>query len=188
NIVGGIAIGYARHGMNLGDAADVFTKLSVGDGLVTQIPALIVSLAAGLLVSKGGTRGSADQAVFGQLSAYPRALMVAAMLLALLGVMPGLPALPFFFLALMLASVAYILPRRQSRLAAEEAAVEENAKQAKEDEEKNSIKHSLKTAEIELLIGKQLSTKLLTSHQELAFRMGKMRKKFASQYGFVVPE
>src|SRR5690606_29785214 len=73
NIVGGIAIGYARHDMSIGEAADVFTKLSVGDGLVTQIPALIVSLAAGLLVSKGGTRGSADQAVFGQLGAYPRA-------------------------------------------------------------------------------------------------------------------
>ena len=70
NIVGGIAIGYARHDMSIGEAADVFTKLSVGDGLVSQIPALIVSLAAGLLVSKGGTRGSADQAVFGQLSAY----------------------------------------------------------------------------------------------------------------------
>ncbi|WP_295807381.1 FHIPEP family type III secretion protein, partial [uncultured Nitratireductor sp.] len=65
NIVGGIAIGYARHDMSIGEAADVFTKLSVGDGLVSQIPALIVSLAAGLLVSKGGTRGSADQAVFG---------------------------------------------------------------------------------------------------------------------------
>src|SRR5690606_21456959 len=60
NIIGGIAIGYARHGMPVGEAADVFVKLSVGDGLVTQIPALIVSLAAGLLVSKGGTRGSAD--------------------------------------------------------------------------------------------------------------------------------
>ena len=64
--------------MDLGEAADVFIKLSVGDGLVTQIPALIVSLAAGLLVSKGGTRGSADKAVFGQLGAYPRALYVAA--------------------------------------------------------------------------------------------------------------
>ena len=63
----------------------MFVKLSVGDGLVTQIPALIVSLAAGLLVSKGGTRGSADQAVFGQLGAYPRALYVAALLLIVLG-------------------------------------------------------------------------------------------------------
>ena len=188
NIVGGIAIGYARHDMQVGEAADVFVKLSVGDGLVTQIPALIVSLAAGLLVSKGGTRGSADQAVFGQLSAYPRALSVAALLLGVLALMPGLPALPFLFLAILMSTVAYVLPLRQRR---REAAEREAVKQdqiTKEEEEKNSIKSSLKTAEIELLLGKQLSTRLLASHQELAFRMGKMRKKFAAQYGFVVPE
>ena len=63
NIFGGIVIGVTRHGLPLASAADVFTKLSVGDGLVTQIPALIISLAAGLLVAKGGTRGSADKAV-----------------------------------------------------------------------------------------------------------------------------
>lgn len=188
NIVGGIAIGYTRHGMDIGEAADVFTKLSVGDGLVTQIPALIVSLAAGLLVSKGGTRGSADQAVFGQLGAYPRALFVAATLLSALGLMPGLPALPFLALAGVMAGVAYVLPLRAQRraAAAEEAARRQQA--TREEEEKDSVRSSLKTAEIELLIGKQLSTRLLTSHQELAFRMGKMRKKFAMQYGFVVPE
>src|SRR6476620_1553038 len=95
NIFGGIIIGVSRHGMSPADAATVFTTLSVGDGLVTQIPALIVSLAAGLLVSKGGTRGSTNQAVFGQLGAHPRALYVAASLLVLLGLMPGLPLFPF---------------------------------------------------------------------------------------------
>ena len=78
NMLGGIIIGTTRHGMELGAAADAFVKLSVGDGLVTQIPALIVSLAAGLLVSKGGTRGSAEETVTGQLVGYPRALFVAA--------------------------------------------------------------------------------------------------------------
>jgi flagellar biosynthesis protein FlhA len=188
NVIGGIAIGYSRHDMSFGEAADVFTKLSVGDGLVTQIPALIVSLAAGLLVSKGGTRGSTNQAVFGQLSAYPRALWVAATLLVVLGIMPGLPAFPFMVLALLMGTVAYVLPLRESRRV---AAANQEVKQQqadKEEEERQSVKNSLKTAEIELLIGKQLSTRLLSSHQELAFRMGKMRKKFATQYGFVVPE
>ncbi|MET3661932.1 flagellar biosynthesis protein FlhA [Aquamicrobium ahrensii] len=188
NIVGGIAIGYLRHGMGMGEAADVFIKLSVGDGLVTQIPALIVSLAAGLLVSKGGTRGSADQAVFGQLGAYPRALYVAASLLALLGLMPGLPLFPFLVLACAMAGLGYVIPQRHKRRVAAEEATRQNEAAVKADEEKNSVKSSLATAEIELLIGKQLSTRLLTSHQELAFRMGKMRKKFAQQYGFVVPE
>ncbi|MGQ2906928.1 MAG: flagellar biosynthesis protein FlhA [Aliihoeflea sp.] len=188
NIVGGIAIGYARHDMQIGEAADVFVKLSVGDGLVTQIPALIVSLAAGLLVSKGGTRGSTDKAVFGQLGAYPRALFVAAVLLFTLGLMPGLPFMPFAVLGGALAGLAYVIPRQRQRDKDAAQAVEQKHKEEREEEEKQSVKSSLRTAEVELLIGKQLSTKLLTSHQELAFRMGKMRKKFAAQYGFVVPE
>ncbi|MCT8989292.1 flagellar biosynthesis protein FlhA [Chelativorans sp. SCAU2101] len=188
NIIGGIAIGYARHGMSLAEASDVFVKLSVGDGLVTQIPALIVSLAAGLLVSKGGTRGSADQAVFGQLGAYPRALFVAGMLLGVLGLVPGLPALPFLALAGTMAGLSYILPRQRRQQ--EEAAAEAERQRQREaaEEEQESVKASLKTAEIELLVGKQLSTRLIASHRELAFRMNKMRKKFAAQYGFVVPE
>lgn len=188
NIVGGIAIGYFRHGMDMGKASDVFIKLSVGDGLVTQIPALIVSLAAGLLVSKGGTRGSTNQAVFGQLGAHPRALYVAGVLLVVLALMPGLPMFPFLSLAVGMAAIGYVIPRQQQKLVDEAKAVEKAAQVTKEEEEKNSVKASLKTAEIELLIGKQLSNKLLVSHQELSFRMGKMRKKFAQQYGFVVPE
>ena len=188
NIIGGIAIGYTRHGMDMATSADVFVKLSVGDGLATQIPALIVSLSAGLVVSKGGTRGSTDEAVFGQLGAYPRALSVAAMLLFVIGLMPGLPAFPFFVLALGMAVIAFVIPRKRNRQLAEQNAAREEAELAKREEEKQSIKSSLKTAEIELLIGKQLSTRLLTAHQELSFRMGKMRKKFATQYGFVVPE
>ena len=188
NIIGGIAIGYLRHGMSMGEAADVFIKLSVGDGLVTQIPALIVSLAAGLLVSKGGTRGSADQAVFGQLGAYPRALYVAAGLLLLLGLMPGLPLFPFLVMAAAMASLGYVIPLKENRRMAAEQAAKKQETADKAEEEKNSVKASLATAEIELLIGKQLSTKLVASHQELAFRMAKMRKKFATQYGFVVPE
>ena len=81
NVFGGIVIGVTRHGLTLAAAADVYTKLSVGDGLVSQIPALIISLAAGLLVAKGGTRGSTEKAVLGQLGNYPRALFVAALLM-----------------------------------------------------------------------------------------------------------
>lgn len=188
NIVGGITIGAFRHGLSLSEASDVFIKLSVGDGLVTQIPSLIVSLAAGLLVSKGGTRGSAEKAVFGQLGAYPRALTVAAGLLVLLSLMPGLPMFPFLVLAAAMGGLAYAIPQARNRATAAEDATKQAEEKSKQDAEKNSVKESLKTAEIELLLGKQLSAKMLASHSELAFRMGKMRKKFATQYGFVVPE
>src|SRR5579863_9887190 len=122
NIFGGIVIGVTRHGLTLSSAADVFTQLSVGEGLVTQIPALIVSLAAGLLVSKGGTRGSAEQAVLGQLVKYPKALFVAAGLMFLLAVVPGLPFFPFALFGSLLAFTGYAVPARLARDQAEEQA------------------------------------------------------------------
>ena len=188
NIVGGIIIGYFRHGMEIGEAADVFVKLSVGDGIVSQIPALIVSLAAGLLVSRGGTPGSTDQAVVNQLSGYPRALSVAAALMVLLSIVPGLPMVPFLALGGIMAFGSWFIPRQieaENKVKREQE--EKKVIQTKEAE-KDSVKSVLKTAEIELALGKLVSTRLLGAHQELAFRVGKMRKKFASQYGFVVPE
>ncbi len=74
NVIGGIVIGVAQQGLSIGDAAHTYTVLTIGDGLVTQIPALIVSTAAGMLVSKAGVTGSADKALFGQLGGYPTAL------------------------------------------------------------------------------------------------------------------
>jgi flagellar biosynthesis protein FlhA len=174
--------------MDISEAADVFTKLSVGDGLVTQIPALIVSLAAGLLVSKGGTRGSADQAIFGQLGAYPKALLIAAFLLFVLGIMPGLPAFPFFLLGGAMAFVGIAVPRRQARQREAEEAEAQSKQRDAEEQERNSVKASLETTQIELCLGKQLSARLIASQQELAHRVAKMRKKFAQEYGFVIPE
>jgi flagellar biosynthesis protein FlhA len=188
NIFGGIVIGVTRHDMPLGEAADVFTKLSVGDGLVSQIPALIVSLAAGLLVSKGGTRGTAEQAVLGQLGHYPRALFVAAFLMVVLAILPGLPLVPFALLGALMAFVGYAIPKRLAEQRAREQASFQAAEERAAKEAKDSIKESLKTAEIELCLGKQLATALLASHDELAHRVAKMRRKFAKQYGFVIAE
>lgn len=188
NIFGGIVIGATRHGMPIGQAADVFVKLAVGDGLVTQIPALIVSLAAGLLVSKGGTHGSAEQAIMGQLGGYPKALSVAAVLLAGLAIVPGLPFVPFIVPAALMGYVARSIPRKRAEAQAlVDAEVAEKA-QAERAEARDSVKDSLKTSEIELCLGKQLATQMMNAHGELAHRVGKMRRKFAQQYGFVVPD
>ncbi len=188
NIFGGIVIGATRHGMAVSDAADVFVKLSVGDGLVSQIPALIVSLAAALLVSKGGTRGSADQAVLSQLVKYPRALMVAAMLMGVLALVPGLPMFPFAVLGGTLAFLSKAIPRRRAAArAASDAKVKDQQDKA-QAEASISIKESLKTTEIELVLGKQLSGKLLTAQGDLGHRVAKLRRKFAHQYGLVVPD
>ena len=188
NIFGGIVIGATRHNMPLGEAADVFTKLSVGDGLVSQIPALIVSLSAALLVSKGGTRGATEKAVLNQLVRYPRALSVAALLMFLLAIMPGLPVFPFAFLGGVMAFVGYAVPKQLTKERDEQKRLADEAELRKQREARESVRESMKSAEIELCLGKQLATKLLASHNELASRVTKMRRKFAKQYGFVVPD
>jgi flagellar biosynthesis protein FlhA len=99
NIVGGLAIGMIRHGMAFSDAADTFTTLTVGDGLVTQIPALLVSTAAGIVVTKGGVQGRADTALVAQLGGGYKPLALAGGAAIVLAMMPGLPALPFLALA-----------------------------------------------------------------------------------------
>lgn len=99
NFVAGIIIGMLMHDMSFKGALETYTILTVGDGLVSQVPALIVSTAAGMLVTKSGTTGSADKAVLGQLSRFPTASGVTAFLLVLLALLPGIPAPPFLLLA-----------------------------------------------------------------------------------------
>jgi flagellar biosynthesis protein FlhA len=99
NILGGLAIGLMRHGMSFADAAATFTTLTAGDGLVSQIPALLVSTAAGIVVTKGGMEGTADAALIRQLGSSPKPLAMAAGAALVLGLLPGLPALPFMALA-----------------------------------------------------------------------------------------
>lgn len=188
NVFGGIVIGMVRHGMSFSESADVYTKLSVGDGLVTQIPALIVSLAAGLLVSKGGNRGAAQEAIFTQLGAYPRALFVAAMLLGILSLVPGLPFLPFALLSGVIAAGATTIVRQnasQQRLVEERLRRDEAVRQ---EADRDSVKDLLRTPEIELRLGRQLSGAMLVSHGELVHRVAKMRRRFAQEYGFVIPD
>jgi len=185
NIFGGIVIGVTRHGMSLSSAADVYTKLSVGDGLVSQIPALIVSLAAGLLVSKGGTRGSTEQNILRQFGAYPKALLVASSLMFVMAIVPGLPFLPFASLGGLMAFIARAIP-----LAAERGRAAEKAAQNRKvpGDVRSSIHESLKAPGVELLLGKQLWSSLLGVQAELTQRVARMRRNFAKQYGFIIPD
>ena len=188
NVIGGIVIGVLRYDMEFSQAADVFTKLSVGDGLVSQIPALIVSLAAGLLVSKGGTRGSTDRAVLGQLTNYPKALYMAAGLLIVFALTPNLPFLPFAFLAGLSASAGYMISKTRNEEVAKADLEDQAASEQRVAEKKDSVRSTLEVPAVELVLGKQLRGRLLLEEGELGFRISRMRKKFAKAYGFVIPE
>src|SRR5919108_3402459 len=119
NIVGGIIIGVAQQDLSMGEAAKSYTLLTVGDGLVTQIPALIVSTAAGMLVTKAGVDGSTDKALFSQLSGYPAALGMSSFLMATMAILPGIPAIPFLLLAGLAGGGAFLLSRKHRQAAAQ---------------------------------------------------------------------
>jgi flagellar biosynthesis protein FlhA len=123
NVVGGMIIGVAQQGLSFADAGRSYTLLTVGDGLVTQVPALIVSTAAGLLVSKAGVSGAADKALMKQFSGYPQALAMSSAVMLVLAVLPGIPTLPFFALGAGAGALAWqARNRKRTAVKAEEAA------------------------------------------------------------------
>src|SRR5579863_8328060 len=122
NIVGGIIIAVAQKGMSFGDATQTFTLLTVGDGLVSQMPALIVSTAAGLMVSKAGVEGSTDKALMSQLSFYPQALGMVATVMGFVAVLPGMPTLVFALLSGGTGTLAWYAHKRKNARSEQAAA------------------------------------------------------------------
>src|SRR5262245_557308 len=111
NIVGGFAIGIVQKGMTMGEALQRFTILSIGDGLVSQIPALITSTAAGILITRATSRNDLGRELGRQLLFYPRALTILAAMLAIMALVPGLPMMPFLTLALIVGMLSYTMHR-----------------------------------------------------------------------------
>jgi flagellar biosynthesis protein FlhA len=188
NIIVGLIVGIASHGVDAKTAFHSYTILTVGDGLVSQIPALIVSIAAGMLVTKGGMTGRTDVALFGQLTKYPRALGVAAAMLMLLAIMPGMPFFVFGPMGLACAYAAWWLKRKNEYNAAEAQAslVAEEIASAKPAEE--SISTALAIDQIRLELGYGLLSLLNdTAGYRLTDQIKALRRQLASDLGFVMP-
>ncbi len=186
NIIGGIIIGVVQQGMNVSAAAQSYTLLTVGDGLVTQIPALIVSTAAGLLVSKAGVTGSTDKALFSQLGGYPSALGLCSALMGGLSLLPGIPILPFLAIAGATGSAAYFINKKHKNiLLEEEAATAAEATQAQSEE---PISSALHIDQIRLELGYGLLA-LINQDQEqrLTDQIKALRRQIAGEMGFVMP-
>ncbi len=185
NIVGGIIIGVAQQGITFSQAAHSYTLLTVGDGLVTQIPALIVSTAAGMLVSKAGTEGSADKALFGQLSGYPRALGMSSALMAVMGLLPGIPMFPFMLLSGVTGFLAWSATTRQARVAAEETAAKSAIKAMPAEE---PIAAALTIDYVRLELGYALLALINNQKGErLTDQIKALRRQLARDMGFVLP-
>jgi flagellar biosynthesis protein FlhA len=187
NIIGGMIIGVVQQGLSIGDAARSYTLLTVGDGLVSQIPALIVSTGAGMLVTKAGMIGSTDKALFRQLSGYPLALGLASFLMATMSLLPGIPTLPFLALAILAGGAAYLLTRRRKQDAVVQVQ-EQKKKEAAAPVLEEPISTALTIDAIRLELGYGLLGLINTERgHRLTDQIKALRRQLAGEMGFVLP-
>jgi len=191
NVIGGMIIGMAQQNMGFTEAAQTYTLLTVGDGLVTQIPALVVSTGAGLLISKSKEKGSTDKALFGQLGGQPRALGVAAFLTAMLALIPGLPFIPFMLLSAGAGTLAFYSYKRQHEGADAPAGGEQGQVPAEgggeEGQGEESIADALAIDQVRLEMGYGLLTMVNREGARLTEQIRALRKQLAQEMGFVLP-
>ena len=205
NIVGGFAIGILQKGMTMSDALHTYTILSIGDGLVSQIPALITSTAAGVLITRATAKNSLGHELGRQLLFYPRALTILSAMLAIMGMMPGLPMLPFWTLAIIVGLLSYSLQRHGG--VAELAAATSSSKSAvsgrtttgktsagavtgtsTETRPADPIENllTLDTLQIELGLG-LVSLADTSKGGDLLERVTGVRRNFAQEMGMLIP-
>src|SRR4051795_7699585 len=187
NVIGGMIIGIAQQGMPFAEAARTYTLLSVGDGLVTQIPALIVSTAAGLLVSKAGVGGGVDKALLKQLSGYPKALGMSAAVMIVMSLLPGIPMLPFLLLGGGAGALAYMIEKRTQ--VAEAVAAGKATASAKAEPAEEPISAALKIDDLKIELGYALLP-LVNSPDgtdRLTEQIKALRRSLAAEMGFVMP-
>ena len=186
NIIGGMIIGIAQQGMAFADAARTYTLLTVGDGLVTQMPALIVSTAAGLLVTKAGVAGSADKALLAQLSDYPKALGMSGAVMIVMALLPGIPMLPFIALGGGACALAYVMDKKQKAALATKAQATEAEKGPPPEE---PIGASLKIDDLKIELGYALLPLVNSPNggDRVTEQIKALRRSLAIEMGFVMP-
>ncbi|WP_167645258.1 flagellar biosynthesis protein FlhA [Mameliella alba] len=183
NLVMGIIMGVVVHDMQLANALETYAILTVGDGLVSQIPAVIISIAAGLLLARGGATGATDVALAAQLGRHPSALLAVAVLMVLFALVPGLPFVPFILGAAVLGATAWWLAKRPS----------EPEKTDDEDEEDTAmpVQHMgdvLDLDDIHVEFAPDLVNMVLDPGTGLDVRIANMRRHIAAHFGLILPE
>lgn len=189
NFIGGILIGMVQRDMSFDAALQTYTVLTIGEGLVSQVPALIISTGAGLLVTKSGVVGSAEKAIFAQLGRFPQTMAICAALLAFIGLMPGIPFFPFALLSGAIGGFAYYQYTSGTKKKNVEAQqVQEQAKKAAETPAEEPIENALAIDSLKLELGYGLL--VLINYQKghrLPDQIKSLRKQMARDLGFVMP-
>jgi flagellar biosynthesis protein FlhA len=184
NLVAGLIMGVVVHGMPIGDAFETYAILTVGDGLVSQIPAVVISIASALLLARGGTQGATDLAVFSQLGKHPSALATVAVLMMAFALFPGLPFLPFVFGGAVLGAAAFATYRKAKLVAASTPDLSTIEALPKE----KSLGDILELDDIHVEFAPDLVNMVLDPGTGLDARIANMRTHVASVFGIILPE
>ncbi|RKQ72139.1 flagellar biosynthesis protein FlhA [Litorimonas taeanensis] len=184
NLIAGIGIGVGVHGISLGEAVKNYSVLTVGDGLVSQIPAVIISIAAGLLLSKGRGEGTVDFALFKQFSQYPAAIGAVSGIMLIFAFFPGLPFLPFMAGAMILAGLAY---RAYLNKEAEEKKAQTPEPVVEETPEAQKLGDALDIDEISVELAPNLVPQVMGEDFGFDQRVQKIRKFITKEFGFILP-
>ncbi|WP_417232384.1 flagellar biosynthesis protein FlhA [Brevundimonas sp.] len=187
NALGGMLIGVLQHSMPAGEAANAYIQLTIGDGLVTQVPAIIISIAAGFLVSKAGVEGTADKAFVAQLATNPVSLGVVSAASALIGLIPGMPLVPFAALSIGTGFMAWRHGRDRLRPKPSEAQMAAAAAGPREEVEE-PIGTALTIDEVKIELGYSLLSLINDLEgRRLTDQVRALRRSLAQEYGFVMP-
>ena len=183
NIVGGMLIGVLQHHVSFATAASTYTVLTIGEGLVSQVPALIISIAAGFLVSKAGVEGAADKALVAQLATNPVSLGMVSAAAGVMGVVPGMPLLPFAGIALGAGALAWRSSQRQKA-----PAVDPNAAAAPAEAAEEPISTALAIDDVKIELGYGLLSLINdVDGRKLTDQVRALRRTLAGDYGFIMP-
>lgn len=181
NIVGGLVIGVMQRGMSWGEALQTFTLLTVGDGIVTQIPALVISVGTGIIVTRSASDSSLSGEVMKQLTSFPKAIWLVVAALAVLLLLPGIPAMPVLTVIVVLSGLA-LLASMRARTASDEAPEEAATEEKAQGQELLPRVHP-----IEVRIGSALANSAQGEDSVLMQRIAALRKQFAQDFGLLLP-
>lgn len=195
NVIGGLTIGILQHGMSAGEAAETYTLLTIGDGLVAQIPALIISTAAGVIVTRVATEQDVGEQMVGQLFHNPQVMVLAAAVIGLLGMIPGMPNFVFLLFTAALLGIAWWLRGRQTEGAHSGSSARGEKKETETQAQAAGAAAEATWSDVQMedVLGLEVGYRLIpmvdsTQDGQLLTRIRGLRKKFAQEMGFLPPQ
>ncbi|KAF8818554.1 flagellar biosynthesis protein FlhA [Rickettsia endosymbiont of Cardiosporidium cionae] len=195
NLVGGMIVGIVQKQLSFSTAVQTYSILTIGDGLISQVPSLIISVSSGLLVTKAAGVGSTDQLIFKQIGKYPQSLLITAAVTALMSLLPGLPFFAFISISLVISSVTYVMIQKinntmlnkNNALGIDKVSSAVQNKQSSGIDDADSTSNILAMDDIRIELGHELVILTDMDDMNLITQIRKLRRQIGEKFGFIIP-